>query len=68
MKASKRCCQTCDFFDDQTEDKGTCHFNAPFPSMKSPMMNEKFFADATITWPQVMPDDWCGRFKEGGNG
>jgi hypothetical protein len=64
MKANERCCQTCEFFESPADDKGTCHFNAPFPSMKSPMMNEKFFDGATITWPQVASDNWCGRFKE----
>ena len=65
MGANETCCKNCEFYSDGPEERGTCHFNAPFPSMKSPMMNEKFFADATITWPQVMPEDWCGRFKQG---
>ena len=64
MGSKERCCKNCEFFKSEVDDKSTCHFNAPFPSMKSPMMNEKFFAEATITWPQVMPDDWCGRYKE----
>jgi len=64
MEAKERCCKSCEFYQSQDNDKGTCHFNAPFPSMKSPIMNEKFFAEVTITWPQVKPDDWCGRFKK----
>ncbi len=63
MDANERSCENCEFYTSQDSDKGNCHFNAPFPSLKSPMMNEKFFADATINWPQVKPTDWCGRFK-----
>jgi len=63
MSTDERTCRDCEFYQGGAEDKGHCHFNAPFPSLKSPMMNEKFFADATITWPRVQPTDWCGRFK-----
>ena len=64
MGAKERSCKDCEFYESQADDKGACHFNAPFPSMRMPMMNEKFFADVNINWPKVKPDDWCGHFKK----
>ncbi|UCD53345.1 MAG: hypothetical protein JSW27_11990 [Phycisphaerales bacterium] len=65
MRANKRQCKDCDFYCDegQGEAKGQCRFNAPFPSLKSAMMSEKFFSEASITWPTVEPTDWCGHFS-----
>jgi len=63
MRAAQRQCKDCDFFCDQGETKGQCRFNAPFPSLKSAMMSEKFFSEASLTWPTVEPTDWCGHFS-----
>lgn len=65
MASNERRCGGCEFFDGEGEggETGRCHFNAPFPSLKSSMMSEKFYTDATITWPQVKASDWCGRYS-----
>ena len=67
MGMSERRCKDCESYDGdgQGEGEGTgqCHFNAPFPSLKSAMMSEKFFSEASITWPTVQPTDWCGHFS-----
>lgn len=65
MATSERQCKNCQYYDDEGQgpDKGQCRFNAPFPSLKSAMMSEKFFSEASITWPTVQPADWCGRFS-----
>lgn len=65
MRTGRRRCGDCEFYDDegQGEDAGQCRFNAPFPSLKSAMMSEKFFSEASITWPTVEPTDWCGHFS-----
>jgi rubredoxin len=65
MVTRERQCKNCQYYVDegQGQDKGQCRFNAPFPSLKSAMMSEKFFSEASITWPTVQPADWCGRFS-----
>jgi len=57
MVARERRYENCEFYHDegQGEDEGQCRFNAPFPSLKSAMMSEKFFSEASITWPTVQP-------------
>jgi hypothetical protein len=65
MGMSEKKCEACEFYCDGSprEGKGQCRFNAPFPSLKSAMMSEKFFSEASITWPTVQPTDWCGHFS-----
>jgi hypothetical protein len=65
MGMGERKCEACEFYceEGQSEGKGQCRFNAPFPNLKSAMMSEKFFREASITWPTVQPTDWCGHFS-----
>jgi len=65
MASKQRQCRSCEFFHSEggKGDTGLCRCNAPFPSLRSSMISEKFYSDATITWPQVKADDWCGRYS-----
>jgi hypothetical protein len=65
MATRERQCKNCQYYDEegQGQDQGQCRFNAPFPSLKSAMMSEKFFSEASITWPTVQSADWCGHFS-----
>ena len=65
MAENEKRCENCDFYNGNSAvwDKGECRFNAPLPSPKHPMLNDKFYKDAPLNWPPVQPNDWCGQYK-----
>jgi hypothetical protein len=67
MAKNERRCENCEFYEIDSSDEGIgrCHFNAPLPSPKNPMLDEKFYKTTSVHWPLVPPSDWCGQYKAG---
>ena len=66
MGNKEKRCRSCEYFESKNskESLGKCHFNAPMPSHKHPMMKEDFYKEASIDWPYVQQTDWCGQYKD----
>ena len=66
MTENEKRCENCEFYESSSadEDIGKCHFNAPLPSLKHPMLDKRFYKAASLNWPLVQPTDWCGQYKD----
>jgi len=70
MAAGDKRCENCEFYNSNSAvwDTGECRFNAPLPSIKPAMMSDKFYSGASLNWPPVQPNDWCGQYKNKAEG
>ena len=66
MTENEKRCENCEFYESNSADEGIgkCHFNTPLPSPKHPMLNDKFYKDASLNWPPAQLTDWCGQYKD----
>jgi len=66
MAENEKRCKNCEFYDitSSVEGNGQCRFSAPLPTIKSAMMSDKFFNEASLNWPHVQPNDWCGQYRD----
>ena len=70
MGAGEKRCENCEFYNSESSvwETGECRFNAPVPSIKPAMMSDKFYSGASLNWPPVKPNDWCGQYKNKAEG
>jgi len=62
--ASRPTCATCPWFDPYYTDKGTCHFESPYPKLEQSADGNASIHAGDGLWPEVHKNDWCRNHPE----